>query len=91
MNGDRVDLDLPLKPRLEAIDAAHADTVALLSGPLVLFPMVDQPPTMTRSQLLSARKTGAQNWQAASAGGPIRLLPFTAIGDEAYCTYLTVS
>jgi len=90
-NGDRVELDLPLKPRLEAIDAAHADTVALLSGPLVLFPMVDQPPTVTRSQLLSARKTGSQNWQAASAGGPIRLLPFTAIGDEAYRTYLKVS
>ena len=90
-DGDRVELELPLKPRLEAIDAAHADTVALLSGPLVLFPMVDQAPTVTRAQLLSARKAGAQDWQVASAGGLLRLLPFTAIGDEAYCTYLKVS
>ncbi|HLQ12733.1 MAG TPA: beta-L-arabinofuranosidase domain-containing protein [Steroidobacteraceae bacterium] len=90
-DGDHIELDLPLKARLEAIDEAHSDTVALLSGPLVLFPMVDRPPTVTRSQLLSVRKTGAQNWEAASEGGPVRLLPFTAIGDESYSTYLKVS
>jgi len=91
IDGDRIELDLPLRARLEAIDEAHSDTVALLSGPLLLFPVVDQPPTVTRSQLLSARKTSAQNWEAASEGGPIRLLPFTAIGDESYSTYLKVS
>ena len=62
----RVELDLPLEPRLEAIDEAHPDTVALLSGPLVLFPMVEKPPGVTRSQLLSVRKTGAQSWEAAA-------------------------
>jgi DUF1680 family protein len=90
-SGDRVELALPLKPRLDAIDEAHTDTVALLSGPVVLFPMVDRPPNVTRSQLLSARKTGSQKWQAASEGDPVTLLPFTAIGDEAYSTYLKVS
>ena len=35
--GDRVELELPLKMRLEPIDAQHADTVALLRGPLVLM------------------------------------------------------
>src|SRR5208337_3927802 len=35
--GDRVELELPLRMRLEAIDAQHADTVALLRGPLVLM------------------------------------------------------
>jgi uncharacterized protein len=90
-NGDRIDLRLPLKPRLEAIDEAHPDTVALLSGPLVLFAMVEKPPQLTRSQLLSVRKTGSQSWEGASAGGTLRWLPFTAIGDEAYSTYLTLS
>src|SRR5260221_1227058 len=90
-NGDRVELDLPLTPRLEAIDEAHADTVALLSGPLVLFPMVESPPALTRSQLLSVRKTGAQSWEMATRNGPVRLLPYTAIGDEAYCTYVTAT
>ena len=32
-----MELELPLKMRLEAIDAQHADTVALLRGPLVLM------------------------------------------------------
>ncbi len=35
--GDRVELEVPLKMRLETIDAQHADTVALLRGPLVLM------------------------------------------------------
>lgn len=38
-NGDRLALELPTKIRLEAIDARHPDTVALLRGPLVLFPI----------------------------------------------------
>jgi DUF1680 family protein len=90
-NGDRVELHLPLTPRLEAIDEAHPDTVALLSGPLVLFAMVEKPPRLTRSQLLSIRKSGTQSWEGASDSGPLRFLPFTAIGDEAYSTYLTAS
>ena len=36
-DGDRVELEFPLTMRLEAIDAQHADTVALLRGPLVLM------------------------------------------------------
>jgi DUF1680 family protein len=89
-NGDRVELHLPLKLRLEAIDEAHPDTVALLSGPLVLFALVGEPPRVTRSQLLSVRKTGSQSWEGASDSGPLRWLPFTAIGNEAYSTYLTI-
>ena len=89
--GDRVELLLPLKLRLEAIDETHSETVALLSGPLVLFPIGENPPALGRAQLLSARRTGAQSWEVASESGSTRLLPFTAIGDEAYCTYLSVS
>src|SRR5579872_323256 len=36
-SGDRIELELPLKARLEALDPQHADTVALLVGPVVLF------------------------------------------------------
>src|SRR6202020_1113601 len=35
-NGDRIELELPLPTRLEAIDPQHKDTVALLVGPIVL-------------------------------------------------------
>jgi uncharacterized protein len=90
-SGDRVELELPLGVRLEAIDAAHADTAALLSGPLVLFALTSAQPALSRRQLLAASKTGLQSWEVASGGGPIRFLPFTVIGDQPYATYLKLS
>jgi DUF1680 family protein len=89
--GDRIDVELPLTTRLEAIDPAHADTVALLMGPLVLFAITDGEPKVTRAQLLAAKRTGGQNWQMETASGPVKMLPFTAIGDEQYSTYLRVT
>jgi DUF1680 family protein len=89
--GDRIDLDLPLAKRLEPIDPRHANTVALLCGPLVLFAIGDTSPAVTRQQLLAAAKTEKNNWRAETAGTPLTLMPFTAISDELYSTYLRVS
>lgn len=90
-NGDRIDLDLPLKRRLEALDAQHPDTVALLVGPLVLFATGDSHPAVTRAQLLAVKKSDRQSWLVESADAPIRMLPFTAIDDQPYTTYLRVT
>jgi uncharacterized protein len=94
-SGDRVELELPLSMRLEAIDARHADTVALLRGPLVLMAVkerVDSPlPRITRMQLLKAKRVSERQWQASSAGGKVKLIPFTSLGDLPYTTYLQVS
>jgi hypothetical protein len=76
--------------RLESIDAEHASTVALMHGPLLLFPLNAASPAVTRQQLLSAKNVGPQIWQAETNNGPLKLLPFTAIEDEPYSTYLTV-
>jgi hypothetical protein len=89
--GDRVQLELPLPTRLEPIDAEHADIVATVAGPLVLFPIVDDAPAVTRAELMAVRKSGAAVWQASTAAGTLSFLPFTAIQDEAYSTYLQVS
>ncbi|HEY6386784.1 MAG TPA: hypothetical protein VIX91_13985, partial [Candidatus Acidoferrum sp.] len=89
--GDHMDLDLPLTKRLEPIDPRHANTVALLAGPLVLFSVGESSSAVARQQLLSATKTGRSSWQAGSAATPLTLLPFTAIADEQYSTYLLVS
>jgi DUF1680 family protein len=88
--GDRIDLDLPLAKRLEPIDPRHSDTVALLSGPLVLFAVGETAPAVTRQQLLAAKNVGKHNWQAEATDTPLRLLPFTAISEEPYSTYLFV-
>ncbi len=90
-SGDRIELVLPMKPRLEAIDPQHADTVALLNGPLVLFAVGETQPTVTREQLLAAKKASAQSWQVDTQGGAMKLLPWTAIDDQPYSTYLRVS
>ena len=90
-SGDRIELELPLAKRLEAIDARHPELVALLCGPLVLFPVTDSAPKLSREQLLSAEKAGQRSWRVPTAKAPLKMLPFTAISDERYATYLVVS
>jgi DUF1680 family protein len=89
--GDRVDLDLPLTRHLEPINPRHPDTVALLCGPLVLFAIGDTSPAVTRQQLLTATKQAKDGWRVETAAAPLTLLPFTAISDEPYSTYVLVS
>ena len=88
--GDRIEVEMPLTKRLESIDPRHLKTVALLYGPLVLFAITDKPPVVTGRQLLAAKKTGPQNWQIETANAPLTMLPFTAISDEQYSTYLLI-
>jgi hypothetical protein len=90
-NGDRVTLELPMKMRLEAINARHPDTVALLRGPVVLFPIAPGLQPITRKQLLSATDAGSGKWQVQTSSSPMTMLPFIAINDEQYSTYLKVS
>jgi DUF1680 family protein len=86
--GDRIELDLSLPLRLEAINSRHRETVALMRGPLVLFAMGDNP-TITRQQLLAAKRIPQQNaWTTETGSGPLHLRPFTEIHDEPYSTYL---
>jgi DUF1680 family protein len=89
-NGDRVELELPMGKRLEPIDSRHPNTVALLSGPLVLFAIGDRQPKVTSQQLLAAKKVGSQSWRVETAATPLTMLPFTGISDEQYSTYLVV-
>jgi DUF1680 family protein len=94
-SGDRVELRLPLKMRLEPLDSRHENTVALLQGPLVLMAVKQEPtsalPKITAQQLLAARRVNEREWQAGSADGPVSLRPFSWIGSRPYTTYLKVS
>jgi hypothetical protein len=93
--GDRVELELPLRMRLEPIDAQHADTVALMRGPLVLMAVKETQsaplPKITREQLLAARRVSERQWQVTTATGPVAMLPFTWLGSRPYTTYVKVS
>jgi uncharacterized protein len=88
-SGDRIDLELPRKLRLEPIDSRHATTVALLCGPLVLFSIRGggSQPSLSRSELLAAKQTQPQVWETRSQ----KFLPYVAINDEQYSTYMQVT
>jgi DUF1680 family protein len=88
-SGDRIDLDLPMKPRLEPFDAQHPDLVATLVGPLVLFR--DQSPSLTPAQLLSATKVAPGEWHVSTGQQTMKMVPWTAIQDQPYTTYLRVT
>ena len=91
-SGDRVELNLALPLRLQPIDAEHPNTVALVRGPLVLFACAPQAPRLSRPQLLAPKQIpGDVAWQVETADGPLRMAPFTLIGDDPYVTYLDVS
>ena len=90
-NGDRIELNFPFSTRLEPVDEQHPDTVALLYGPLVLFPITSGPPApLTRSALLSVKRSssGARIW--ATETGDVTFKSFIDIESEQYRTYSRV-
>jgi uncharacterized protein len=89
--GDRIEVDLPMKLRLEPIDPQHTQTVALLCGPLVLFAITETAPSVSTQQLLAAKRTEQRSWQVETAAGPMSMLPFTAISDQQYSTYVVTT
>jgi DUF1680 family protein len=89
--GDRIELELPSTPRLEAVDPQHEDTVALLVGPLVLFAVTDSQPTVTRAQLLAAKRMTPDLWHVVNGDTVMKMVTWTVLEDQPYTTYLRVS
>jgi DUF1680 family protein len=89
-SGDRIELVLPMKTRLEPLDAGHSQLVAVMWGPLVLFGIDARGKRLTRNDLLAAKPTSTNTWRADTATGPLVLRPFFEIEDESYTTYFSV-
>lgn len=92
-DGDRIEISFDMPPKLEAVDAQHPNTVALLNGPLTLFSTGNLSAKITRAQFLAARQTarGSSDWVVVTETGPITLKAFLAIQDEKYRLYHEVS
>lgn len=93
---DVVELDLPLTLRLQAVDAEHAGTVALLAGPLVLMRILDDASgpalPVARSALLTASRGGAtRRWRIVDGTRTVELRAFPDIAAERYSVYQTVA
>ena len=92
---DKIELELPDARRLESVDAAHPDTVALLAGPLVLMQLIDAGAATSpirRASLLTAQRDrhGSHEWRATTDAGAVKLKPFLDIDAELYSAYQTV-
>jgi uncharacterized protein len=94
---DRIEVELPRVIRVEAVDAGHPETVALVSGPVVLFPVSagarsrqDGVLVAGKAEVLGARQTGLQKWETGVRGQPVVFLPYVAIQNEEYSTFFRV-
>ncbi len=93
---DRLELELPMKLRIEAMPMnggpMHLDTVAPLRGPQVLFALRDTwesgPLQVKADALLNAEQTGTSEWTVQTSAGPRRMVPFPEIGSRMYTMYL---
>ena len=91
--GDRIQIELPMPLRLEAVDANHPNLVALLSGPLVLMAVAETQPGFARDSLMRATPVHnpAGDWLATSTDGArVTMRPFLSIGKESYSAYVRI-
>ena len=54
------------------------------------FALMDSP-TVTRAQLLAVKKMMPEVWRVGLGGRIMKMMPFTAIEDQEYATYLRVT
>ncbi len=88
-DGDRLELELHMSLRLEAIDDQNPNAVALMRGPLALFAVGEIPTHITRAQLLMAAPApqSVEDWVVQTNAGRLILRPFSAIMSESYRLY----
>jgi DUF1680 family protein len=91
-SGDRIEFEIGMPLRLQAVDAENPNTVALVRGPIALFGTGNVPAKFTRAQLLaaSAASPSSEDWVVHGDGGKIAFRPFAVIGDESYRLYQSV-
>lgn len=91
-NGDRVEYEIGMPLRLQAVDAENPQIVALVRGPVALFAVGNLPADFSRSQLLAASSASqtSEDWLVQSDAGKVRFRPFAAIGNDPYRLYQKV-
>ena len=87
--GDRIELELDQRARLQPIDAQNPDQAALVRGPQVLFAIADGQPKVPRAELerFQLARAQANDWTIEVSGSKFLLRPFAYIGPEVYQTY----
>jgi DUF1680 family protein len=90
-SGDRLELILPQDFRTEAIDDVHAETVALMRGP-VQYVALDPDARLGRERLqlpAGLKRLTAQSFVENYGGNQIEFVPLHRVQNEIYTTYFT--
>jgi DUF1680 family protein len=94
-NHDTIQVTLPFSFRTEAIDEQHPSTVALMWGPLMLValdPELKLPGRALSSPDAMRRTAGASpSFEVQTLAEKLRFMPFYAVQEETYTTYLALS
>jgi DUF1680 family protein len=85
--GDVLEVSFDMRLRLEPLNDAHPEMVALMYGPMALLPIDRMEIPLRADQWLGARRRGQREWFVNSTAVPIRLLPFMEITNETYRLY----
>jgi uncharacterized protein len=90
-NGDRIEYEIGMPLRLQAVDAQTLKTVALVQGPLAMSAVGTLPASFSRAQLLAASAAPSSGELFVETGaGKITFKPFAAIDNEPYRLYQEV-
>jgi len=89
--GDVIDIRFDMGLRLEPLNAAHPEMVAVMTGPLALFPISAPDTAFTADIWRAAQRQSAESWRVATPEGELTLKPFLAITDETYRLYNRIS
>ncbi|WKL56707.1 glycoside hydrolase family 127 protein [Asticcacaulis sp. ZE23SCel15] len=89
--GDVVEITFEMGLRLEPLNAAHPEMVAVMTGPLTLFPINAPETPLPRETWLKATRSTPDSWSVATIAGAITLKPFIAITNETYRLYNPLS
>lgn len=85
--GDVVEIDFDMTTRIVPLNAAHPEMLALMNGPLVLFPVEAPEMRLATADLLRASRVTAQEWRLDAGGATTTFKPFAAISKESYRLY----
>jgi DUF1680 family protein len=94
-NNDTIQVNLPFSLRQEAIDDHHPNLVALLRGPLMMVALdpqlkIDANQLKTPGGLTAVPNTG-QELRLKAVHEDVRFVPFYAVGEQSYTTYLELA
>lgn len=88
-SGDRIEYEIGMPVRLQAVDDQNPQLVALLAGPLALFADSGLPADFSKAALLRATESSGV-WSVLAGAQKVTFKPFEGIADEQYRLYQTV-